>query len=109
MPRLFFNLSTPDQNFQDQIGAQVSDLAAGHARAVRFASHVMTFCRLADNVPDFRRWQVQVVDEEQRTIMTVIFPSQAAVQKPTPPDTSTLASRLEAVVASIQRGSTELC
>ncbi len=81
MPRLFFNLSTPEQHFQDQIGAEVSDLAAAHARAVRFASHVMTFCRLTDDMPDFRRWQVQVIDEEQRAVMTVLFPTQSLVQK----------------------------
>ncbi len=109
MPRLFFNLSTSEQHFQDQIGTEVSNLAAAHTRAVRFASRVMTFCRLTDYAPDFRRWQVQVVDEEQHQVMTVLFPSESSAQKPAPSDTSMLLSRLEAMVASIQRGSTELC
>jgi hypothetical protein len=84
MPRFYFNLSAPDQEFQDTIGAEVIDLAAAHERAVLLADRVMTFSGLADRVPDFRRWTVKITDERKLPVMTVVFPAFFSPRKPAP-------------------------
>jgi hypothetical protein len=75
MPRFYFHLSAPDQDFQDNIGSDMSDLSDVHSRAVLLADRVMTFPFFADCAPDFRRWTVKVTDERRRPVITVIFPA----------------------------------
>jgi Domain of unknown function (DUF6894) len=75
MPRFYFHVSAPDQDFQDEIGSDVSDLAAAHSRAVLLADRVMMFSAFADCAPDLRRWTVKVTDERQQPAITVIFPA----------------------------------
>jgi hypothetical protein len=75
MPRFYFHLSAPDQDFKDKIGSDVADLSAVHSRAVRLADRIMMYPFSADGAPDFRRWTVKVTDESQRRVMTVIFPA----------------------------------
>ena len=55
LPGFYFHLSAGDQDFQDNIGSDVSDLAAAHCRAVRLADRVMMFSCFADCAPDFQR------------------------------------------------------
>ena len=75
MARFYFHLSAPDAEFPDDIGSDVSDLAAAHSRAVRLANCVMMFSAFADCAPDLRRWTVKVTDERRRLVFTVIFPA----------------------------------
>ena len=63
MTRFYFHLSAPDQDFPDDIGSDVSDLAAAHSIAVRLMKRVMMFSSFADCAPDLRRWTVKVTDE----------------------------------------------
>jgi hypothetical protein len=88
MPRFFCHLSAPDEFLPDKIGWDVSDLAAAHKRAVMLAERVMMISALADHGPDWRRWKVQIVDDNSQRVLTVIFPSshvheeQAPTQEP---------------------------
>jgi hypothetical protein len=75
MPRFYFHLSAPDEDFPDNIGSDVSDLADAHSRAVLLAKRVTIFSRFADRAPDLRRWTVNVTDEKRRPVFTVIFPT----------------------------------
>ena len=74
MPRFYFHLCAPDQVFTDDIGSDLSDLSAAHARALILADRVMMIFGFADRISDFRRWTVDVTDEEQRSLITVKFP-----------------------------------
>ena len=74
MPRFYFHLSAPDQDFPDDIGSDVSDLAAAHSIAVRLMKRVMMISSFADCAPDLRRWTVKVADERRQPVFTVIFP-----------------------------------
>jgi hypothetical protein len=46
MPRFYFHLSAPDEDFPDNIGSDVSDLVEAHSRAVLLAKRVTMFSRL---------------------------------------------------------------
>ena len=81
MSRYFFHLCAPDQRFRDSIGADVCNLADAHGRAVKLAERVMMFGGLADSEPDLRRWMVEIEDDFQRPIMTVVFPAHFVVEK----------------------------
>jgi hypothetical protein len=75
MPRYYFHLSNSHELITDNIGSEVSDVAAAHRRAVRLANRVVSFSGLADREPDWRRWIVRVTDQSQLPIVTVIFPA----------------------------------
>jgi hypothetical protein len=75
MPRFYFHLSAPDQDFPDNIGSDVSDLTAAHSIAVRLMKRVMMISSFADCAPDLRRWTVKVADERGRPVFTVMFPT----------------------------------
>jgi hypothetical protein len=75
MQRFYFHLSAPDQDFPDNIGSDVSDLAAAHFIAVRLMKRVMMISAFADCAPDLRRWTVKVMDERRRPVFTVLFPA----------------------------------
>jgi hypothetical protein len=74
MPRFYFHLSAPDQDFPDNIGSDLSDLTAAHSIAVRLMKRVMMISSFADCAPDLRRWIVKVADERGRPVFTVMFP-----------------------------------
>lgn len=76
MPRYHFHLSAPDDYFRDQAGVEVSDLSAAHMRAVQLADRVRMVGAFARCETDLRRWTVQVTDEFERPVMTVIFPAE---------------------------------
>ena len=103
MPRFFFHLSAPGQDFQDNIGSDASDLAAAHSRAVLLADRVMMYPFFADCAPDFRRWTVKVTDERQRPVINVIFPANFVPGKckPVPAnDARTLRLALDAMLTA---------
>jgi hypothetical protein len=76
MPRFYFHLSAPDQDFPDSIGSNASDLTAAHSIAVRLMKRVMVVSSFADCTPDLRRWTVKVADERRRRpVFTVMFPT----------------------------------
>ena len=74
MPRFYFHLSAPDQDFHDPVGSDLSDVRAAHRRAILLADRIMVFSGFADQVRDFRRWTVRVTDAHQSLLMTVLFP-----------------------------------
>ena len=74
MPRFYFHLSAPDQDFEDPIGNDLSDIRAAHSRAMLLADRVMVFSGFADQALDYRRWTVKVTDASQKLLMTVLFP-----------------------------------
>ena len=88
MPRFFCHLSAPAEFFPDELGWDVSDLATAQNRAVMLAERVRMISALADHGPDWRRWKVQIVDDDSQRVMTVIFPfchvheEQALTQEP---------------------------
>lgn len=75
MPHFYFHLSGPDQDFQDPIGSDLSDIFATHSRAMLLADRVMMFSGFADQDIDFRRWTVKVTDASQNLLMIVLFPT----------------------------------
>ena len=81
MPRFYFHLSAPDQDFRDSVGCDVNDLSAAHTRAVLLADRVMMFSAFANRAVEFRRWTVKVADDRQRPVMTVIFPADFVLGK----------------------------
>jgi hypothetical protein len=75
MTRFYFHLCAPDQVFADNIGSELSDLSAAHARALLLADRVMTIFGLADRTSDFRKWTVRITDDRQQPLITVKFPA----------------------------------
>ena len=75
MPRFYFHLSAPDQDFPDNIGSDVGDLTAAHSIAVRLMKRVVMISSFADCGSDLRRWTVKVADERRRPVFTVMFPT----------------------------------
>ena len=75
MPRFYFHLSGPDQDFEDPIGGDLSDVSTAHSRAMLLADRVMMFSSFADQALDFRRWRVKVTDAGQNLLLTVLFPA----------------------------------
>jgi hypothetical protein len=103
MPRFYFHLSAPAQDFQDIVGSDMADLSAVHSRAVLLADRVMLYPFIADCAPDFWRWTVKVTDESQRPVMTVIFPAHFEPGEPKPPQAEgarTLLLRLGATLTA---------
>jgi hypothetical protein len=78
MPRFYLHLCAPGQVFKDDIGSDLSSLSAAHTRALLLANRVMTFFDFADRTSDFRRWTVEITDDEQHPLMTVKFPAHLA-------------------------------
>ena len=60
MPRYYFHLSNSDEVIRDNIGSEVSDVAAAHHRAVQLADRVVSLPGLADRKTVWRRWIVRV-------------------------------------------------
>ena len=81
MPRYYFHLSAPDESFRDLIGFEVSDLSAAHSRALQLADRVRMIGGLALYAPDLGRWSVQIADEFQRPVMTVLFSAEVEKRK----------------------------
>jgi uncharacterized protein DUF6894 len=76
MARFYLNLSTPDGYFKDDVGYDVNDPVAAHSAAVRLAFRVETFVPFfLDRALDFRGWTVEVTNEKQQRVVTVMFPA----------------------------------
>jgi hypothetical protein len=76
MARFYLHLSTPDEYFQDNIGYDVDDPVAAHSAAVRLAFRVEKLVPFfLDRALDFRRWTVEITNEKQEGVVTVIFPT----------------------------------
>ena len=102
MPRFYFHLSAPDQDFRDNIDSDVSVHAAAYFIAVRLMERVMMISAFADCAPDLRRWTVKVTDEGRRPVFTVLFPAYfvPSIWKPVlASDARTLLMRLDAMNA----------
>jgi hypothetical protein len=75
MPQFYFHLSAPNQVFEDKIGSDLGSLSAAHGRALLLASRVMMMFDFADRTSDFRRWTVEITDDNRRPLVTVKFPT----------------------------------
>jgi len=75
MPRFYFHLSNSDECFRDDIGRDLTDLAAAHTRAQRLAHRVMKISGLASSKPDWGRLTVTVTDDHRGPILTVMLGS----------------------------------
>jgi hypothetical protein len=73
MPRFYFHLSNSQECFRDNMGRDLPDLAAAHARAQRLARRMMLFSNLTSYEPDWRRWTIAVTDDRKGPILTVLF------------------------------------
>jgi Domain of unknown function (DUF6894) len=63
MPRFYFHLSNSNECFRDDIGRDLTNLAAAHTRAQRLAHRVMKISGLASSKPDWGRLTVTVTDD----------------------------------------------
>ena len=84
MPLFYFHLSNSTAVIRDKIGCDVSDLASAHSRAVRLADRIIGISDLTDYEPDFHRWTVQVADQNQQSVVTLIFSACSMAQKRNP-------------------------
>lgn len=75
MPRFYFHLRAPDEFFQDGVGIEVADLAAAHSKAMQLAERVMSYGAFSNLEQHMKHWTVEVVDNNERPIITVIFPN----------------------------------
>ena len=73
MPKFYFHLAAPDEFYTDKIGANVPDLTLAHRRAVMLANRVLMVSALADHAPNWRKWRVNITDERNQPVMTVLF------------------------------------
>ena len=71
MPRFYFHLSAAGEEFRDEIGCEVSDLVAAHARAERLANRIIMFSALSGSATDLRRSLVKVTDQRQNPVPKV--------------------------------------
>ena len=75
MPHFFFHLATPEHDFRDDIGMELSNVAAAHKRALRLINRVMLVRKLTDGpTPEWSRWVVHIADSNRRTFLSVLFP-----------------------------------
>jgi hypothetical protein len=73
MPRFYFHLSNSDECFRDDIGRDLTDLAAAHKRAQRLGRRLMKVAGLASY--EFDGLSVTVTDDRQGPILTVTLAS----------------------------------
>jgi hypothetical protein len=63
MPRFYFHLSAPDQDFPDNIGRDVLQCSCRRTfHSVRLMERGMMISAFADCAPDLRRWTVKVTE-----------------------------------------------
>jgi hypothetical protein len=101
MPRYFFHFASRDDFIPDFDGVALEGLAAAHRHAVRPARQ--TRALLAAGEP--RHWTIEIADERQRVVLTVLFPAAApggpakdpdgGGRRPAPPLGPGQASRLD--------------
>jgi hypothetical protein len=84
MPRFYFHLSNSKEVILDKIGSEVFDLAAAHSKAARLADRIIGISDLTDFEPDLRRWTVQVADQNQQPVVTLIFSACSMAEKRKP-------------------------
>jgi Domain of unknown function (DUF6894) len=76
MPHFYFHIFNQEEQFQDNIGAELADISAAHQRALRLINRVMLCAELASKPTPERwsRWAVRVVDANGHSILSVLFP-----------------------------------
>jgi hypothetical protein len=75
MNRLFFHVSSKDDHVCDTKGRECTDLAAAHRHAMLLI-HKMV---LLDDM-DWRGWSINVTDESNRSVLSVMFPRMSYFQ-----------------------------
>jgi uncharacterized protein DUF6894 len=74
MPKFFFNVCAPDQCFCDKTGCEIAGPQEAHRHATQVARRVIVLSGLAGYHPDLKGWSIAVMDEQQRSIDTVMVP-----------------------------------
>jgi len=72
MPHDFFDFLSVEERVPDGEGVELTDLRAAHLHASRIIQQTMPF--IADG-PDWRGWVVDVRDEREGHVLTVLFPA----------------------------------
>jgi hypothetical protein len=70
MPRYFFHFVSKEDFIPDYEGVALPNLKAAHQHAMRLVGH--TIAALADE--DLRLWMIEIADERQCVVLTVLFP-----------------------------------
>jgi hypothetical protein len=70
MPRYFFHFVSRDDFIPDYDGVILDDLRIAHRHAMRLVSQTLPV--LGDDDP--RDWKIEIADERQFVLLTVIFP-----------------------------------
>jgi hypothetical protein len=73
MPRFYFHLCHYNECILDEVGCDLPDIGAVHAKAKLLARRVMTFSSLASHEPDWRHWTVTVTADRRGPILSVTF------------------------------------
>jgi hypothetical protein len=71
MPRYFFHFASRDEFIPDHDGVVLDDLKAAHRHAMRLVWQTIPLMR----GEDLRHWFVEVADESQLVVLTVLFPA----------------------------------
>jgi hypothetical protein len=70
MPRYFFHFASKQDFVPDYEGVLLADLRAAHRHAMRLIAQ--TIAVLAGE--DLRHWTIEIADERQYVVLTVLFP-----------------------------------
>jgi hypothetical protein len=70
MPRYFFHFVSKEDFIPDHDGMVLRDLKTAHLHAMRLVT--ATIPALGDE--DLRTWKIEIADERQYTVLTVLFP-----------------------------------
>lgn len=79
MQRFFFHFVSPDDLVRDELGVMLADLAAAHAHAMRLVRELIPVLPEADR----RKWRIDICNEAQSHLVTVLFPVSTAKPKST--------------------------
>jgi trans-2-enoyl-CoA reductase len=78
MPRYFFHFASNDEFILDHDGVVLDDLEAAHTHAMRLIWQTVAVM----GGEDFRQWRVEIAEESQGVVLTVLFPSVPTVARP---------------------------
>jgi Domain of unknown function (DUF6894) len=75
MKRFFFHFQSKDDSICDVKGCEFSDLYSAHRHAMLLIQKIVLF----DDI-DWRGWSIKVTDENNRSLLSVLFPQMSYLQ-----------------------------
>jgi hypothetical protein len=73
VPHFYFHLSNSEETIRDNTGWSLPDVRTAHSRALKLAERVIGFACLENRGSDFRRWRVDVMEQDHRSALTVLL------------------------------------